>query len=402
MKKDCIVWGAGFFGNKIMESVLLFGYKIIAYCDKNVQLSGKNVGEYPIISIEEAKELCRKSNGIDIIIAIKNKGAVQNVEEYVVSEFPKNTKVVYGEHIYDQIQERRLLKAYEKIKYTWTVSMANQFKQWIENINSELEYWLYEVADVNGNSHIYNTMCRNNELFGEKELFDILKAEDIVLDVGCGLVTYFGSKLPDGTKVQLIPVDALAHYYNRINAKIKDGLKEGYYCHFGMFEFLSKSFQENYADCIIIKNALDHCIDPFKSLVECFKVLKIGGCLYMKHTRAVAVYENWVGLHKWNIDCIDGDFVIWNQDNAVNISKELKEYAQIEVCYNEREPNRESQIVTVKIFKKKNLNPKFFFSEEKEEEGLIQCIDTLMKKMSEDSKWLEKQLETIQVDAENN
>ena len=150
MKKDCIIWGAGYFGNKIMESVLLFGYKIIAYCDKNVQLSGKNVGEYPIISIEEAKELCRKSNGIDIIIAIKNKGAVQNVEEYVVSEFPKNTKVVYGEHIYDQIQERRLLKAYEKIKYTWTVSMANQFKQWIENIFIKQNNWIAIVSIIIG------------------------------------------------------------------------------------------------------------------------------------------------------------------------------------------------------------------------------------------------------------
>jgi len=161
--------------------------------------------------------------------------------------------------------------------------------------------------------------------------------------------------------------------------------KEEYKCKFGMFEFMSNFFERDYADLIIINNALDHCIDPYRSLIECYQVLKKDGCLHMEHTRAAAVYENWSGLHKWNIDCINGEFVIWNYEHAVNISEVLKDSAEVVVSYDEQEIDRASQIITIDIYKRKEIDLLQFIDKESEERILLMCIDRLMLKQAKDS-----------------
>lgn len=98
-----------------------------------------------------------------------------------------------------------------------------------------------------------------------------------LMDIGCGAVSRYGASLPDGGSVNFIAVDSLAHAYNRINVCYAPGNKKA--VTFGMFEFMAVFFQKEYADVILIENALDHCIDPLKSLIECLQVLKTGGLM---------------------------------------------------------------------------------------------------------------------------
>ena len=69
--------------------------------------------------------------------------------------------------------------------------------------------------------------------------------------------------------------------------------------------------------------------------------------MYLNHRRAEAVYENWSGLHRWNMDCCDGNFLIWNKENAVNVTENLKDYAEIRVRYDDSVHIRERQNVGV-------------------------------------------------------
>lgn len=186
--------------------------------------------------------------------------------------------------------------------------------------------------------------------------------------------------------VKLVPVDALAHFYNVINDRIQDGYKKDYRCRFGLFEFLGNTFGRNYADYIIVDNALDHCIDPWRSLVECLYVLKTDGRMYMNHRRAEAVYEGWSGLHRWNIDCDGGDLIIWNKENAVNVTERLKEIADISVTYDDAGGVRERQNLGVRIVKKKDFELSVFLGLHKENAVLTGMVDRLMEKLSSDSR----------------
>lgn len=122
----------------------------------------------------------------------------------------------------------------------------------------------------------------------------------LVYDIGCGLAPRFGTELASGKVIQLTGIDPLAYFYNVINQKFASvPCRE---IVFGMFEFLSKFINKNMAEVVIINNALDHCIDPFRSIMECLSILKAGGMLHMNHGRMEGLVGLYQGLHQWNMD----------------------------------------------------------------------------------------------------
>ena len=383
--RKCIIYGAGFFGEYIQEAVCEYGYEIVAYCD--VRRRGK-LGTHEILSVERAIQICEQDEDVDIIIGVKTITILKEIEEIIKNRFPKKTSYKFGMNIYSDIQERQLAEYYKNMSYKWDVNLKDEFLLWIDNIYTEIEYWVKDVADIRGVSNVHNERCRNNHLFSHHLLAESLEEGNIVLDIGCGLVSPFGEILPNGKRVHLIPVDALASYYNRINACINDGKKEDYECHFGMFEFMAYIFAENYADAIIINNALDHCIDPFRSLVECLFVLKENGELHLSHRRAEAVYEKWSGLHRWNIDYIEEKLVFWNKENAININDILSDYVDINITYNDV-LEREEQNIRVKITKKKSFSLREFVDVESDANILAACVKTLMEKQAKDCVYFE-------------
>lgn len=386
MEKKCIVWGAGDYGRRLVPMLNSEEYTIIAFCDENAGLEGKKAAGYEIVSIKKAAEMCRSDKELAIMIGIFDFEAVEEVKKTIQDKFGENIEIKTGHDVQD-IYENRILQMYhQNIIFKWEVDLEKYFLMWLDNLKSEIEYWVSDVADFRGKRHAYYIMCRENDRFTHRDIRKRVKDKEIVMDIGCGLVSKFGDQLDDAGAVKLVPVDALAHFYNIVNGRIQDGYKKDYICSFGLFEFLGNTFCRNYADNIIVENALDHCIDPWRSLIECLYVLKTGGRMYLNHRRAEAVYENWFGLHKWNMDCRNGDFLIWNKENAINVTENLKDYAEIYVRYDDSVYEREYQNVEVEMIKKKDFELSDFFDLHNDHIILTKFIDKLMESLALNSK----------------
>lgn len=382
MEKKCIVWGAGDYGRRLIPMLNSEGYTIIAFCDRKAELEGKETNGYKIISIEKVAEMCRTDQELSVVIGIFDFETVKEVKKTIPDIFGKNVKIKAGHDIQDAYENRFLKMFHQNMVFKWEVDLEKYFSTWLDNLESEIEYWVKNVADKRGNRHTYNIRCRENNRFTHKDILRRVKENEIVMDIGCGLVSKFGDQLHDGGAVKLVPVDALAHFYNIINNRIQDGYKKDYVCHFGLFEFLGSTFGRNYADYIIVENALDHCIDPWRSLIECLYVLKLEGRMYLNHRRAEAVYENWSGLHKWNIDCCDGKFIIWNKENTVNVTENLKDYIEIHMSYDDSVCTREYQNVGVELIKKRDFELNCFLDLSNDNMILTRFIDKLMERLA--------------------
>jgi ubiquinone/menaquinone biosynthesis C-methylase UbiE len=71
-------------------------------------------------------------------------------------------------------------------------------------------------------------------------------------------------------------------------------------------------------DIVHIRNALDHTIDPVKSMFEMNKVLKKNGFLIIHGFENEAIFENWQGMHQWNLSLEKNLLLISNIDGFVN------------------------------------------------------------------------------------
>jgi len=220
-----------------------------------------------------------------------------------------------------------------------------QIDSWINGVTYEVKFW---------NSFLRKkTRKKILDSFRNKDPFKLplLSLENIgidfenigkyvVLDVGCGM-TYSVMPYINGESIDLHYVDPLAVFYNDILKKRKLSLPE---IEFAFVEYLSGFFDTGSANLIVIQNALDHSFDPVKGILECIRVLKVGGILYLRHTANEAERENYIGFHQYNINAHNGSLIIWNKDSRVDITKLLSDIAHIELTHNEN-------LITAKIIK---------------------------------------------------
>lgn len=101
------------------------------------------------------------------------------------------------------------------------------------------------------------------------------------------------------------------------------------------------------------------------------------------HHRAEAVYEGCLGLHKWNIDYNeDNEFIVWNEDNYVNVNKFFGDRVEIKV-FAEGRVQRSSQYITVEIVKKETYDYCDYINLLDENVQLGKCISSMMECMAE-------------------
>lgn len=188
-------------------------------------------------------------------------------------------------------------------------------KFWLENINSEYDFWNKAVKN-----NKKSFMTKSYSIIDYNKNLLETNGEVRVLDVGCGPRGAFKDKyqLPDNIKVY--SCDPLAFLYKDILEK--NNLKYEQEIDFCLAELLSYFYPENFFDYIIIQNALDHSINPQLAFEECLKILKINGVLYLFHEENEAKIRNYSGLHQWNLSLnTDGDFIVSNRTAEINISK---------------------------------------------------------------------------------
>lgn len=200
-------------------------------------------------------------------------------------------------------------------------------RMWLDSaLKDETTFWEWSVKTAVNNGDI--------RLFEREFVYPYGKIEfsgkEKIVDVGCGPLPKFGNTY-DKKLLKYYPVDPLAYQYqkilkaNNVNIPVKPS--------FAIGELLSKFFKSNYADYVIMHNALDHCIDPLRVLLEMVKICKIGGKILLFHADAEGIFENYSGMHKWNITEFDGNMYIFdNKKNMVNVSEYIKDFADMSVC----------------------------------------------------------------------
>lgn len=268
MESKCAVWGTRGTGQWLAKRANAIGYNVRFYCSSTPASQGKLIDEIPVISPEKLRELCFENEVTCVIIGAGAGPHEQEIRDRLVSEFPAEIQVISR----DDLQNPYLLSKRAQLEYRWNVELQAQSEIWIQNFMKEVTYWAQNVVNPTGCDHyIYSEWSNNKDFSGIDKtsyaLSNALEEDAVVLDVGSGLVSKYGNTLPNGKKIRLMQVDALAAFYNKINQKVYGQTVAS--CNFGLFEFMANFYEENFCDAIVISNALDHCIDPYKSLIEC-------------------------------------------------------------------------------------------------------------------------------------
>lgn len=203
------------------------------------------------------------------------------------------------------------------------------FIKWLKGIPYEIKFWNSYYSHSRSLEALYSwshygQRCQL-ENFGVQDF--LLKSGDspLMLDVGCALSYVLGTQF-DNPGVRLHLIDPLAKFYNRILDKAKVDrmrLKEG------MAELLSAAYPAGSVDLVHVRNALDHSANPMLGIYEGLHVLRTGGVLYLRHHPNEAERESYKGFHQYNIDCRDGQLIIWNKKNSINVSETLAGIAEI-------------------------------------------------------------------------
>ncbi len=202
--------------------------------------------------------------------------------------------------------------------------------RWLKGIPYEVAFW----------RSYYGNRKRRNDLFSWSlygkccvlDNFDIdayiaaLNTDSPkILDVGCALSYAFGNII-NGKDAHVVYVDPLAPFYNEI---LRHHNIDRPAISFGMIESLSAAFAPDSTDFIHVRNALDHCADPFEGIVQSLVVLKKGGVLYLNHFRNEAQNEGYRGFHQFNLSEESGNLILWNKDTTINVTKALNGFADV-------------------------------------------------------------------------
>ena len=132
---------------------------------------------------------------------------------------------------------------------------------------------------------------------------------DNILDVGSGPVSILRNLFDDS---KITTVDPLGEFYEKM---------------FDFFSYrivppISLAGEEINYNCqfslVHISNALDHCKDPHIVLSNLFKAVTNFGVVLVQGFVNEAEYENYSGLHQWNIDI--------TENGTMTINNEPKKY----------------------------------------------------------------------------
>lgn len=384
MKQKCVIWGTRASGRQLARQAADMGYEPVAYCSSSVTSQGERIDGLPVISPEELRRMYSEKEVGSVLLGVKNPVYLREIKAAISQMPPLDVEAISAET--DRLENACLQTAREQMRYRWDIRFEEQAELWLRNFIGEAESWVRDDADPKGVWHYaYVNRLENKEFLGIdsscQELARSLVAGSVVMDIGSGLASMYGDRLPNGERIKLLAVDPLAPFYNRINQTYANGRNR--ICEFGLFEFIADFYEENYSDAILINNALDHCIDPFKSIVECLYILKCGGTMRLNHRRAEALCKAYQGLHKWNIDYNEGgELVFWNQENALNVSQRLKDIADIRLSHTDEQGDRNSQMVVAELTKKRSFRLEEFLDMAQERRQLAFLLKGLMDQVA--------------------
>lgn len=349
--KRIVLFGIGDIGVRVLSLLQSIDNPPFFITDNNPKLWGITVEGIKVSSVNDIFELTAL-NSEEYVFLICSK-YIEDITKQIIDNLGETVLITDHNNLSKDIFEGYA----SSNKQIYHVDYEKDFTNWTQDILSEVEFWFNMAKNEKGFiEHLYGGEKNINSYpYFQKQV----KEHDTVLDVGCGLVSFLGNKTADNKAINLIAVDPLAKYYRHIiDMYSEQENKEEMYSQFGLFEFLSHKYGEEYADVILVSNSLDHCIDPIKGLLECLKVLKRDeGELLLFHFKDEGKKANYGGLHKWNLCARNGELVIWNLQNYININKLIEDFAAItveEITSKNLLKEREATLVRIKKTKEFN------------------------------------------------
>lgn len=207
-------------------------------------------------------------------------------------------------------------------------SESGHLNLWAEGVSHEIDFWSRWVQDKGG----YYSEDFKERMGGEKEFDSRLASlypvgQDLkVLDVGAGPVSVLGQKC-ERNSVIITATDPLADAYDWIFES--NNLQPPIRSMFSPAEDLNSYLPLNSFDLVHCRNALDHSFDPVRGIECMLAVCRPGGFVVLVHNTNVAIKEGYRGLHQYNFDGEEGQFIIWNEKYRCNVTSHLASSATV-------------------------------------------------------------------------
>lgn len=148
-----------------------------------------------------------------------------------------------------------------------------------------------------------------------------------MIDVGAGPLTALGKTYP-GKTLEVTATDPLAAEYLQVMNEA--GIEPPVPPVACRGEDLLDMFEPNTFEIAFARNALDHSFDPARVIANMVHLVRVGRFVLLRHRRREAEFESYRGLHQWNFDTADGEFVIWRpRTRKVHVGKALADRASI-------------------------------------------------------------------------
>ena len=148
-----------------------------------------------------------------------------------------------------------------------------------------------------------------------------------VLEVGAGPFGAVGAAHPT-RRIALTLTDVLAAQYDRLLAK--QNIQRPTPVIHADAEHLVEQFGADAFDLVIATNCVDHMESPLIAIREMLSVARSGASVVLLHEVDEAEHQDYAGLHQWNLN-VDaaGHFVIWNQEARHDLTKLLRDSAEV-------------------------------------------------------------------------
>lgn len=312
-----VIWGSGVIGHKVAQVLNMLSLKLVDVIDSDQNKVGQ---------VFENK-LCIKG--------LKDVGALDEQDTLFVLAFGRDKYVQCKKEVLEYIKYGRVIsyqelmseiaaEIYNTTSDQWNMDYLTIVRNWLKVLPEEIPWHFKDMERLQGKTRIPKEKI---------ERLDKIKFKDdqVLIDMGCGGTLVY-SPVINGVKLNYYPTDVLADAYD-VGHKKYDFIPNTP-IGFAMSELLTKWFPEYFADFIIYDNSLDHTLNPVRSIIESFRVLKKGGILSLKHHIVESMFGLADGLHMWDFfEDNRGDFIIarGGTENVVNISSLLKDSAEIQV-----------------------------------------------------------------------
>ncbi|MBX2964261.1 MAG: methyltransferase domain-containing protein [Cyclobacteriaceae bacterium] len=205
-------------------------------------------------------------------------------------------------------------------KFRLRLPLPPKFRWWLSH-KSEIDFW--DNYFKNGGLHwkANYELKFDPQLRLQDELASLLpknRQEVKILDVGAGPLTYVG-KVHQNLNISIEAVDPLAVYYDKLLNKYN--ITPLVRTKSGSAEQLSLLFPANSFDLVFARNCIDHSYNPEKAILEMLTTVKVGCYVLLAHIPNEGENEGYHGLHQWNFNVRNGDFIISSKTGEVNFTK---------------------------------------------------------------------------------